>query len=675
MPIFIQATLALTVVSASALGVLILVHCRLTNPRILLAIHFFSISVWALSILFILRHESPTAIEWAFASAVVLAISKYYFIISFPYPSKQSGLWRYLPALLAIPIFTLAFIDNTYFTSFSAVDGTYILTQNGDFSVLYMMFVSAILVYPIINLYQKMRSGQYNHPFEDQIKFLFLGVSLSFILGLTTNSILPVVFGVHHLNGIGPSISLVLAGFILYIINKYHFLGLSLIVQRGLIYSTLFTGIVAVYLSILFASESLFRQPLINPMISGLLTCILGIFSVPHIDSYLRKKTDKFFFKDGYDYSDTLQHTSEILDSSLEITLIKDHIIEILEKTLKAGAVHIHLYPRTNMRETTKEDYGLADSDGIVFPLSSNNKLIGRLVLHGKRSGEPYTPLDMKLLRTLSYHLGMAFERALLYKELQDYSRLLEEKVTARTAELNNSYNNQRMMISNIAHGLQTPLTIIEGEMEMLINNHQLPDYLLPLRRSLSSISDYITSLLRLARLESEGESLDFGRHDLGLLIDEIVSYVALLATDKGVLLESQIAKDVQAQVDPKKFEEMLLALINNSFKYRHPAKKPKIIIRLDVREQDARISVSDNGIGIPKESLGKIFNRFYRVPNEYTENVQGSGLGLSIAKTIIVKHRGNISVESIEGIGTTFTITLPIQIEIQKVKQTILLD
>jgi len=125
-----------------------------------------------------------------------------------------------------------------------------------------------------------MQSRNYNYVghIADQIKFLFLGISFFFVLGLTSNSILPVVFDINQFNGIGPSLSLIAAGFILFIIGKYHFLDLSLIIQRGFIYSILITGIIGIYLSILFILEMVFHQSYFtNPAISGILTfCILN---------------------------------------------------------------------------------------------------------------------------------------------------------------------------------------------------------------------------------------------------------------------------------------------------------------------------------------------------------------------------------------------------------------
>lgn len=658
----IQTSLVLTVLCAGALGLFIYTKNRLSYQKLLLVIHFFSIAVWAYATLVVLQLESALAVKITFASAVILAVSKLYFIINFPVQKRPSIYHLFIPLFLSLTIFVVAFFDNTYFLSFTVVDGYYVLIENGPYANLYMIVISCFLIYPIFNLYKKLRSSTYEPAVQQQIKFLLIGVSFFFLLGLITNSILPVLFNVHQFNGIGPSLSLILAGFILYIINKYNFLNLSLILQRGLIYVILLVGISGVYLGLLFFFENINQHHLsINPALSGLLTSIIGIFSVPHIDRYLRKATDRFFFKGTYSYSDTLQLVSEILNPNIEIEKIKTEISKLLIRTLKASEVNFILHSDSPEQETKHDTSDKKYATALKTPLISNGKRIGTLVLSPKQSGESYTPLDIQLVKTISHQLGMAFERALLYKKLQDYSVELEEKIKQRTSELRQAYQDQKDMISNIAHGLQTPLTIIENELVNLQPKQKDSQKLTSLSHSLSSLSTFITDLLKLTHLESanNAELVHHEYFDINELIENIVSYVTVLAAESNSTITYKPNKKTHISGDSKKLEEVLIILISNALKYRSPNKNTNVIIELFSNKESVDINVSDTGAGIPKEDLPKIFDRFYRAKN-FSSQVHGSGLGLSIAQAIIKKHHGTLTVKSTVQVGTTFTITIP---------------
>ena len=662
MALFIQTTLAITVLSAGLLSVFMFSKGPILYHRRLLALHLLSISVWAFATLSILRFEPTWAVELAFASAAVMTASKFYFIIDFPEKATPyCSFLRYVPLAGAIFIFCLSFVDQALIASFFVVDNSYVLIENGVYGGIYMLIVSGLVIYPVIDLYRKLRSGRYVERVAEQIKFLLIGVSFFLVVGLATNSILPVVFEIYYFNGLGPSFALILAGLILYIIRRHHFLGLSLVIQRGFIYTILLLGIGGVYLSVLFIFDVITHQITpIHPIVSGLITTIIGIFSIPRLDAWLRKKTDPFFFKDRYEYSEVLQGLSETLNRSVEIIQIKTATKQALQKTLKAGAVKLDLYAE-EPTDTTKETAMATGADGsLTVPLVSNGRQLGTLHLQPKRSGDPYTSRDKQLLETTSNHLALACERALLYHQLQRYSKELEAKVTQRTAELAEAYRMQQATISNIAHGLQTPLTVIEDELGNLRKNNLASEHVLLLERSLTSISTFIHDLLRLARLESKVDTLTLETCNLSDLLRDVASYVTLLAADKQVTVTTQTADDVYVTADPKRIEEMLTVLLSNALKYMNPEGQRSIALTLRATDTVATISVTDSGVGIPAHALPRIYDRFYRVKEGVLRDVPGSGLGLAIAKAIVEKHQGTISAASTVGVGTTFTVTLP---------------
>jgi signal transduction histidine kinase len=663
MALLIQTILALTVIFSALLGIFVYTGKNRLLQRSLLGLYFLGITGWAYSTLVVLNHESLMAVKTAYASATLLITAKFYFILTFPNNKLPRHPAVFLPAIVASSIFILSFFAEVFFTDFSVVKHTYVLVVDGPYAYLYMITVFLLLIYPIINLYTKLKSNQYAGYITEQIRFLLLGVSLFFLIGFATNSVLPVVFAVYHFNGTGPSLSLILAALILYIINKHHFLDLSIVIQRGFIYSVLLSAIAGFYLVTLFVLNNISQSATsINPALSGLVTAILGIFSVPRLDTYLRKKTDRFFFKDSYDYTEVLQRLSEMLNRSIEIEQIKSWTKQSLQQVLKASSVRIEVAAEpihlttTKPRPTTTYD----KPDTLNLPLISNQCLIGRIFLDQKLSGDRYTTADLQLLETLSHHIALACERALLHKQLQDYSKDLEKKVKQRTLELQAAYEGQQTMISNIAHGLQTPLTIISNEIDTLKESQTLQKNSWVLERSLASISTFIYDLLHLAQLESRTEVLELELFDLSDLLSEVTTYTGLMAAEKDISIHPNVTDDTWIKGDPKRIEEVLIILISNAIKYMRSSNHQRIDLGLHTTADYIIITVSDSGIGIPATMLSKIFDRFYRVKDTQSKDVPGSGLGLAIARTIIQKHQGTIAVSSTPGVGTTFTITLP---------------
>ncbi|MCA9355681.1 ATP-binding protein [Candidatus Kaiserbacteria bacterium] len=664
MLIIIQTTLVVTILCASALGIYIFAQHKSSYPKILLIIHLFSIATWAFATLVALQQESDIAVKMAYASAVVLVISKYYFIASFPDSKIPTKFLSLIPLLVAIFLFCMSFFDNLFVASFQVIGGSYVLINDGPLGSTYMLLITAFIIYPIVNLWRKKKDPKYVGHVADQIKFLFIGTFFFFILGVSTNSILPVVFHIYYFNGIGPSLSLILAGFIVYIIKKHHFLDITFVIQRSLIYSVLICGIIGIYITVLLVlNEITYRTASMNPIVSGIITSIIGIFSVPMIDSFLRKKTDRLFFKDRYNYNDVLQELCGSINRSIEITEIEDQTSKLLKRSLKSSSVEIIISnSQTSYKpKLNNSPFKLNDRGALSIPLISDNKLIGQLRLGEKLSGDKYYAADWQLLETLSHPLALACERAKYHKSLQDYSKKLEIEVKKRTAELQESYKNQQDIISNIAHGLQTPLTIVENELESLKKQENISGHILLLQKSLSSVSTFIYDLLRLVSLESKADRLNFENFDLSMLLEEIVSYTRIIALDKKISLDFDIESDIKINGDIRKIEEVVLALISNSIKYMRQSGERNIHVSLQNDHQNAMITVKDSGIGIPQESLPKIFDRFYRVKSDVTKNILGSGLGLSIALAIVKVHQGNISITSQVDVGTNFMITIPL--------------
>jgi signal transduction histidine kinase len=179
-----------------------------------------------------------------------------------------------------------------------------------------------------------------------------------------------------------------------------------------------------------------------------------------------------------------------------------------------------------------------------------------------------------------------------------------------------------------------------------------------------------IDSILEISRIESGRKEINLTEFDVASVVRRILSAMRPLAEKKGIKLDCDIVAGLDLLVgDECRIESVITNLVSNAIKFTPDG--GSVCVAVQQVQDQVRISVSDTGIGIPKESLGKIFDRFYRV-HRTGSRVQGTGLGLTIVKEIVAMHGGRIEVESEEGRGSKFTVVLPLIAQWQPEKQTI---
>lgn len=224
--------------------------------------------------------------------------------------------------------------------------------------------------------------------------------------------------------------------------------------------------------------------------------------------------------------------------------------------------------------------------------------------------------------------------------------------------------------VSNVSHEIKTPLTSIKGFVETLLESVDgLPEeaktYLEIIQKQSDRLDEIVNDLLMLSRLETGAgaDRMEMGKHCLG---DVIHSAVAICQSkwhrDKVFTVNVSAAVNLVLVMNPRLMEEVFVNLIDNAIKYG----KSGVCIEVVAQSTNAVVSVSvkDDGPGIAREYLGRLFERFYRVDAARTRAQGGSGLGLSIVKHIVQVHGGEISVESELGRGTTFRMNFPVNQE-----------
>lgn len=219
-----------------------------------------------------------------------------------------------------------------------------------------------------------------------------------------------------------------------------------------------------------------------------------------------------------------------------------------------------------------------------------------------------------------------------------------------------------RRFIADASHELRTPLTSIHGFLEVLLrgaatNHEQLYDALNSMHGESKRINKLVEDLLLLAKLD-RAPQLRLKVTPLDALIREMKPQLQMLAGHRNVHFD--LTAGVTGQYDPDKIKQVILNLFHNAVQHTDP-EKGTISVFLGVADNKVELSVRDNGSGIDHEHLPHVFERFYRSDSSRTRKYGGAGLGLPITRSIVEAHHGTIEVESALGVGSTFSIKLPI--------------
>ena len=220
--------------------------------------------------------------------------------------------------------------------------------------------------------------------------------------------------------------------------------------------------------------------------------------------------------------------------------------------------------------------------------------------------------------------------------------------------------------VANVSHELKTPLTSIKGFVETLkagaIEDHETSiRFLNIIEDEADRLNRLITDILSLSELETKKTKQQFALINTSNKIIEIVSMLQNQAAKKKISLQTIIAADVsKLKGDPDQFKQMMINLIDNAVKYTPEG--GAVEVSAYNLESNVVIRIKDNGIGIPKEHVPRLFERFYRVDKARSRNVGGTGLGLAIVKHIVMQFEGKIDVQSEIGKGTEFVLSIPIK-------------
>lgn len=268
--------------------------------------------------------------------------------------------------------------------------------------------------------------------------------------------------------------------------------------------------------------------------------------------------------------------------------------------------------------------------------------------------------------RTISggdYTSRVAFHTEDELQELGETLNEMAEKLQLAVEEMEKAETIRREFVANVTHELKTPLTSISGFVETLQDgadeNPQIRKKFLDIIAvETARLKRLINDILVISDIESGREANTDTDINVKEVMGEIVDFLHPVIEEKHITIETHYAYEIYIGGNRDRFKQMMLNLIENAVKYSN--ENGMIKIQAQKREENIFITVEDNGIGIAKEHLPRLFERFYRADKSRSQKVGGTGLGLAIVKHIVALFDGDIKVESCEGEGTKFTVRLP---------------
>lgn len=274
----------------------------------------------------------------------------------------------------------------------------------------------------------------------------------------------------------------------------------------------------------------------------------------------------------------------------------------------------------------------------------------------------------IKPLRTLSGQIEHAAEtyegtemiKSTGYLEVEQIAEAFRGMMEKTVA----TEKSRQEFVSNVSHELKTPLTAIKVLSDSLVLEPDVPiemyrEFINDINSEIDREAKIVNDLLALVKLDKTSGEMHIAEVNINELLEIILKRLKPLALKRGIEMIFESYRTVLAEIDEVKMSLVFTNLIENAIKYNRDGGRVMVSLNADHRYFYAKIE--DTGIGIPEEEQGLIFDRFYRVDKARSRETGGTGLGLSITKSAVQMHKGSIKVQSIPGVGSIFTVRIPL--------------
>lgn len=325
------------------------------------------------------------------------------------------------------------------------------------------------------------------------------------------------------------------------------------------------------------------------------------------------------------------------------------------ERNILVGYAYIGHYASTYYMENDVEFFNAINRIIIIIGVISISSIIIISIIISRSIAKPIS----KVSKMTKYIGEGNYKNKLNYKsnimEIDD----LINSINKLSNELNDQENLRKQLTGDIAHELRTPLTSIKGHLDAIIVGIWEPtnERLNSINEEVKRITNLVDELRKLAKFDSGKDNLNKEIVNLKNYIKSIAYNYEGKALEKNIVIKYQL-ENIEALIDKEKFAQVIINILSNAIKYNNG--NNEIYIKVFKKNNSINISIKDSGIGIPKSEYKNIFERFYRLDKSRGANEKGVGVGLTIAKSIVNAHGGEIEVYSEINKGSEFIISLP---------------
>lgn len=700
------------------LGALILMRNIKDRVNIFFAMFAFFVGLWSFCLAgFIFAHGEQSALGWAkgyYIAAATIALMFLLFSIAFTNNwkrVKKKHLVLLTLLLLAIDLMILTvprfLMQGIRYHSWGK---EVILNSNG-----YLLYIIYFITYVglgflILALSLRKAKGMY----RVHLKNIIIGLIIAFGLGATFNLFYPAV-GNYQYIWVGPLFTLVYIAVVAYTIVRHRLFDVRLIVARSLGYgfslitlSALF-GFMTLIVLRLFAfsgqANSLtFKQQLIYTMLAA-----LSALTFYPLKRFFDRYTNKVFYRDAYDTQDLLNEFNQVMVSTINLEQLLLHTSETLQKYIKSEYITFGIRQNATdqlqvMRELgppeltdekmaqirlllkdQNEKVVAADeiedekddlkrlmqesSVSVVTRITADTRAegVGYILFGHKKSGNMYGGRDLETIEIITNELAIAMQNALQFEEIQKFNVTLQDKIDDATRKLKRTNEKLKQLdetkdefISMASHQLRTPLTSVKGYLSMVLEGdagevNQMQHKLLDQAFISSQRMVYlIADLLNVSRLRTGKFVIEPVACNLADAVEGEVNQLIETAEARGLTLTYKKPENfTTVPLDETKIRQVIMNFMDNAIYYSRDGGH----INVDVKDKADNIeyTVSDDGIGVPKAEQHHLFTKFYRAGNAKKARPDGTGLGLFMAKKVVVAQGGNIIFKSEPGKGSVF--------------------
>ncbi|MFZ2836670.1 MAG: GAF domain-containing sensor histidine kinase [Candidatus Saccharimonadales bacterium] len=534
------------------------------------------------------------------------------------------------------------------------------------------------------------------------------------VCGIIFNVLIPVLADNQDFISLGfVTIDIFAIGFALSVVRG-QLLDIKLYAIRGVVYLLSLMTLAGIYALIAFVvSEWFFGSSTSSEqtMLNAAMALLLAFIFQP-IKRFFDRITNHFFFRDNYNTSEFYARLSRLLTSTTDLRGLLQRAADEIATTLKGEYGLFFVYDENHyvMTGTTKsrhrmpvqdaraiddyvEQYGsgvivadlLTENDHLrrllvshkvclVLPLQRGSDGIIGYFLMGDHLSSNYTRRDIRALETVADELVIAIQNALSVQEVKELNATLQQRIDEATKELRASNAQlQRLdeakdeFVSMASHQLRTPLTSVKGYIDMVLEGdageisdmqkHLLGEAFTSSERMVHLINDF----LNVSRLQTGKFMIDRRQIDLASVIRQEVDGLRTTAGQRKLTLTYDTpASFPLLYLDEGKMRQVVMNFIDNAIYYSK--EDTTITVSLSTEADVLTFTVKDTGIGVPVDEQAQLFSKFYRASNARKQRPDGTGVGLYLAKKVIVAHGGEVIFSSAPGKGSTFGFTLPIK-------------